>query len=51
MKKVTKKIFGWKNAFRLAASLERLPAEAEFFVLAFGSSSYSRRSNTKPAKR
>jgi len=33
---VNKKIFGWLNAFRLAASLERRPAEAEFFVLAFG---------------
>jgi len=27
MKKGTKKIFVWQNAFRLTAALERLPAE------------------------
>jgi hypothetical protein len=34
---VNKKIFVWQNAFRLTAALERLPAEAELLVLAFGS--------------
>jgi hypothetical protein len=37
MQKGTKKIFVWLNALRLTAALERHPAEAEFFVLAFGS--------------
>jgi hypothetical protein len=30
MKKVTKKIYGWANAFRQWAALERRPAEAVF---------------------
>jgi hypothetical protein len=37
MQKGTKKIFVWQNAFRLSAALERLPAEVELLVLAFGS--------------
>jgi hypothetical protein len=36
MQKVTKKIFGWINALRQKAALERHPAEVEFIVLSCG---------------
>jgi hypothetical protein len=51
MQKVTKKIFGWLNALRQKAALERHPAKVEFIVLSCGAVSNGTMHLIPPASR